>query len=116
MPVHLRVAGDVVVLSNFGRLMDDPRHFDAADDVRAMLGRGYRKFVLELRGVGTLGASGLGLLMTITREVRRAGGEAVLAQPSRGMVRLIGEMQLDEFWDSFESVDDALESLGRTPP
>ena len=31
MPMHSRSDGEVVVLSNFGRLMDDPRHFDAIE-------------------------------------------------------------------------------------
>ena len=40
MPIQNRADGDIVVLSNFGRLMDDPRHFDASRDVGEMIDKG----------------------------------------------------------------------------
>jgi anti-sigma B factor antagonist len=107
MPIHIRVEGDVVVLSNFGRLMDDPRHFDAPRDVKEMLDQGFKRFVIELRGVGDMGSSGLGLLMTITRTIRQHGGEVVLAAPSRGMRNVLEEMQMEEFWDVYPNVEEA---------
>lgn len=107
MPVHIRVDGDVVILSQFGSLMNDPRHFDAARDVQDLLDQGHRHFVLELRGVGELGPGGIGLLVTITRLVRRSDGEVVLARPSRGMRKVLDEMQLDAYWEVFEGVEEA---------
>jgi anti-sigma B factor antagonist len=115
MPVHIRCDGNVVVLSSFGRLMNDPRHFDAARDVGALLDQGYRKFVLELRDVGELGASGLGLLTTITRLVRQYGGDAVVAHPSRGMQQVIAEMRMDDYWEVFKDVEEAKKSFDPPP-
>lgn len=114
MAVNIRFDGDVAILSNLGRLMDDPRHFDASRDVAELLDQGRRKFVIELRGVGAMGDSGLGLLLTITRLIRRRGGEAVLAGPSRGMEQRIEEMQLDSYWQIFEDVDQARAGLDRS--
>ena len=54
-----------------------------------------------------MGASGMGLLVTITRLVRQRGREAVLARPSRGMVKLLDDMKLDDYWETFEDVDEA---------
>lgn len=107
MALHIRIDGDLVVLSNLARLMNDPRHFDASQDVRELLAQGYRKFVLELRGLPELGDSALGLVMTISRDVRKEGGEIVLASLSRGMESYLESMQLEEYWDVFESVGDA---------
>jgi anti-sigma B factor antagonist len=115
MAIQIRVDRDLVILSNFGRLMNDPRHFDAGRDVKEMLDQGYRNFVIELRGVGEMGPSGLGLLTTITRLVRQHGGEAVLARPSRGMRGLIDEMKMDAFWDVFEGVEEARAFFDRDP-
>lgn len=115
MPVQIRIDGDTVVLSNFGRLMDDPRHFDASKDVDEMLAQGFRNFVLDLRGVGELGPSGVGLLMTITRRVRQDRGDAVLASPSRTVDRLLEEWRLETFWETFENVDRAKASFDRRP-
>jgi anti-sigma B factor antagonist len=112
MAINVRVDGDVVVLSNIGRLMNDPRHFDAGRDVEDLLDRDYRKFAIELRGVHEIGASGLGLLMTITRLVRRRGGDVVLVAPSRGVGRLIEEWQMDTIWERVDGLDDAKRALG----
>ena len=47
-----------MVLSNFGRLLNDPRHFDASRDVREELEQGHRAFVLDLDGLRDLGSVG----------------------------------------------------------
>lgn len=107
MAVNIRFEGDVAVLSNFGRLMNDPRHFDAGKDVGELLDQGYRKFVLELKAVNEMGDSGLGLLITITRLVRRRAGEVVLVSPSRSMQKILSEMQLDDYWDVLERIQEA---------
>ena len=111
MPLNVRVIDDVVVLSNFGRLMNDPRHFDATRDVQNLTDQGYRKYVLELRGVGALGASGVGLLVTLTRLVRKVDGEAVLAAVHPAMEKRLDELRLDSFWDIYPSVETATEAL-----
>jgi [ribosomal protein S5]-alanine N-acetyltransferase len=115
MPVHIRVDGGVVVLSHFGALMNDPRHFDAARDVQELLDQGHRRFVLELRGVGELGPGGIGLLVTITRLVRRHDGEVVLARPGRGLRRILEEMRLDAYWEVCEGVEEAKALLDQGP-
>jgi anti-anti-sigma factor len=109
MPLNMRIDGDVVILSNFGRLLNDPRHFDAGRDVREMLERGYRKFILELGGMREIGATAIGLLTTITRQVRKEGGEAVLAHLSPSIEKYIEMMRMDAYWEVFDRVADAEE-------
>jgi anti-anti-sigma regulatory factor len=110
MSVNVRFDGDVVVLSNFARLMNDPRYVDASRDLGDLLERGSRQFVIDLTGVRETGASFLGLLMTLTRRIRQQRGEVVLAHPSREMEAfLLGEMQMEEYWDILPSVQEAVE-------
>jgi anti-anti-sigma factor len=109
MPLNIRIDSDVVVLSNFARLMNDPRYVDARRDVRDLLDQGYRKFILDLTGVRETGSSFLGLLVTLARQVGHDRGEAVLANLSREMQRFLGEMQMEEYWDVFASVEEATE-------
>ncbi len=109
MPLNVRSVGDVVILSNFARLMNDPRYVDAARDLAELLDRGARRFVIDLTGVRETGASFLGLLMTLTRRIRQERGEAVLANPSREMrAFLLDEMQMEEYWDILPSVEEAV--------
>ena len=116
MPLNIRFDGDVVVLSNFARLMNDPRYVDAARDIGDLLEQGVRKFVIDLTGVRETGASFLGLLMTLTRRIRQERGEVVLAHLSRDMEAfLLNEMQMDEYWDTFSNVQEGIEFYRRGP-
>src|SRR5579885_2974770 len=107
MPLNIRFDGDVAVLSNFARLMNDPRYVDASRDLGDLLERGSRRFVIDLTGVRETGASFLGLLMTLTRRIRQRDGEVVLAHPSREMEAfLLDEMRMEEYWDIWPSVQE----------
>lgn len=112
MPLNIRFDGDVVILSNFARLMNDPRYVDAARDLDELIDRGADQFVIDLTGVRETGASLLGLLMTLTRRIRQARGEVVLANPTREMTAfLLEEMQMEEYWDILPSVAEAVAFL-----
>src|SRR6516225_124772 len=107
MALNIRFEGPIAILSNFARLMNDPRYVDAARDVQDLLDQGYRDYVVELAGVRETGASFLGVLMTISREIRNQGGDVVLAHPSREVANYLGMMQMDEYWDIFGTVEEA---------
>ena len=113
MGLNIRFEGDVAILSNFARLMNDPRYVDAARDVERLLDEGVRNFVIELAGVRETGDSFLGVLMTISREIRRDKGEVVLAHCSREVENCIIMMQLDDYWDMFAMVDEAIRFFKR---
>ncbi|GAC1470946.1 MAG: hypothetical protein NVSMB9_16580 [Isosphaeraceae bacterium] len=108
MPINIRFEDDVVILSNFGRLLNDPRHFDASRDVRALLDEGHRKFILDLKGLREIGATALGLLTTLTRLIRQHQGDAVLADLGRDTRAYFDEMRMDSYWEMFEDIAEAL--------
>jgi anti-sigma B factor antagonist len=115
MPLNIRVDGDIVILSNFGRLMNDPRYVDASRDTSDLLEKGFTKFILDLGGFRETGSSFLGLLMTMTRRIRKYGGEAALAHLSPDTERFIDEMQMDDYWDIFKTVEEASRFFERGP-
>ena len=114
MVLNIRLDGDVAVLSNIGGLLNDPRHFDAARDVREVLDGGCRKFIIEMANIRELGPTALGLLMTITRQIRQDGGEVVLARPGKVVVEFIEEMRMEDYWDLFPDLDEAKASFRPT--
>lgn len=107
MVLNVWLDGDVAIMSNFGGLLNDPRHFDAARDVRQLLEQDVRKFVLEMANIRELGTTALGLLVTLTRQIRLSGGEIVLAKPGKGLVEFLDEMKMDDYWDIAASVEEA---------
>lgn len=116
MPVNIRLTGKTVVLGNFSRLLDDPRHVDASRDVRALLEEGHRQFVIDLGGLRELSSTGLALLTTITRLIRQYDGEAVLAHFGRGVATYLDEMRMDAYWEMFPTVDEAVRFFQPAPP
>jgi anti-sigma B factor antagonist len=113
MALYIRQDGDVTILSNFGRLMNDPKYVDAVRDVDEQIDEGGRKFVMELAGVHETGASFLGVLMTLTRTIRRRGGEVVIVRPSPQIEAFLAAMQMDDYWDVFRTTDEAKRFFGR---
>jgi anti-anti-sigma regulatory factor len=57
--------------------------------------------------MGELGDSGLGLLLTLSRMIRKHGGDVVLAAPGPGIRRTLDEMMLDDYWETFDDVGTA---------
>lgn len=111
MSLNVRFDGDLAILSNFARLMNDPRYTSASDEVDDLMDQGYSRFILELSDVREAGSPFFGLLVTLTRQVRKEGGDVVLARINRAVERFIDEMQMDDFWDVYASVDDAKHAL-----
>jgi anti-sigma B factor antagonist len=107
MGMNVRIDDGIAFLSNIGRLINDPRHVDALRDVEELLDQGVSWFVVELREVGSLGPAGLGLLTTLTRAVRRDGGDLVLAGVRPALEKYFEEMSMDTYWEIFPSVAEA---------
>jgi anti-sigma B factor antagonist len=114
MPINVRVEGEIVILSNFARLMNDPRHFDAGRDVKDLLDQDHHNFILDLGGLREIGSSGLGLLTTLTRLIRQHDGDAVLANLGFEAEAFKDSMRMDSYWDLFEAVDEARKFLAHT--
>jgi anti-sigma B factor antagonist len=113
MSLNFRIDGDVVVLSNFARLMNDPRYVDAGRDLRDLLDQGRKNFILDLSGLRQPGASFLGVLMSLTRLIQQQHGEVALAHLSPEVAEFLSEMRLEEYWDVFPSVPEAREFFHR---
>ena len=107
MPLNIHVDGDIVIMSNFGRLMNDPRYIDAGRDTGELLDQGHKKFILDLGGVRDPGSSFLALLLTMTRRIRQQGGEAVLAHAAPEVEKQLDDMRMDQYWDIFKTVEEA---------
>lgn len=116
MVLSIRHDGDVTILGNFGRFMNNPRYVDAAREVDELLDLGERCFIMEMSGVRETGGGFLGVLMTMTREIRKAGGEVVMARVGGPVSAYLAEMHLDEHWDIFPTVDAARRFFQRHEP
>ena len=51
----------------------------------------------------------MGVLMTMTRRIRQHGAEAALAHLAPATEKFIEDMQMDDYWDMFKTVDEAVQ-------
>ena len=107
MSLNIRLEGDIAVLSNVARLMNDPRYSTSARDLDPLLGQGVRRFAIELAGVHETGSALMGLLMTLTRRIRSSGADVVLLRCSPAVRQFVEEMQLDDYWELLPSLEEA---------
>jgi anti-anti-sigma regulatory factor len=115
MALHVRFANDVAIVDNFAWLMNDPTHASASAEVADLLDQGYRNFIFEMTSVREVGDAFLGLLLTLTRAIRKARGEVVLAHPTREVTNALDRMMLEDYWDTFPRVADAQSFFHRGP-
>jgi anti-anti-sigma regulatory factor len=115
MHLDIMIQGDVVILSNFRRLLDNPSCADTGRDIQELLEPGHQKFILDLGGVGETRSSFLGLLLSISQRIQWRGGEVVMAGLSGQMEEFLARMQMDNFWNVFPSIKDAVQSFRKEP-
>lgn len=76
-----------------------------------LLEQGERKFVLDLSDCAYVDSSGLGVLVSIARRIRTAGGEIVLAGLNADVVDLFERTRLDTLFAIAENAEAAVRSL-----
>jgi anti-sigma B factor antagonist len=95
----------VAVLSITGRIDSaTSAEFEAA--LQEVIGRGKRNLILDMSQVEFLSSSGLRVLVTTLKSLRKSGGELCIAQPSqraRDAIDIAGLDVLFRFFDDRES-------------
>ncbi len=114
-PVEIqdRIAGgNVAVLTLGGRLTvnDEPGQLKSA--VTRVLAQGARHVVLDLAGVQYLDSTRLGELIASHVAVSRQGGQLKFAATPARVNELLSLAGLADLFEQFDSVDEAVRSVG----
>ena len=83
-------------------------------DSKRVKGNRRGQLLLERGGVHETGSTVLGLMTTLTRQVRNRKGELVLAHASPSMERFLDSMMMDSYWDVFDDAGSAVAFLNRS--
>lgn len=103
--------GDVTVLEFTGE-------FDAfnlgpvSKAVDDMIDHGQTKLVFQLKKLTFLNSSALGYLIKARKRAQAAGGDAVLAEPSKFVRKLLATVGLDKLFSVYDGTDAALAHFG----
>ena len=78
--------------------------------------QGERRFVLDFAETGYIDSSGLGVLVSLTKAVRRYGGELWLTNLNEDLRTLLALTKLDSVLPILGDADDEDGGAGRTAP
>lgn len=107
MSFKARKAGSVTVVEVDGQLIVGNRH-ELKQMVLGKLEDGARRFVIDFARTGYIDSSGLGILVSLSKRVRQAGGEFRLASLNQDLQRLFELTKLDTLFEVRGTLDEAL--------
>ena len=113
MKLQERHIGDAVVLDLDGRLTLDGGTERLKDKINSLLHQGTRQLVIDLGHVSYIDSGGLGQLVASFQTVSHQGGNLKLLNVGRRARHLLAMTKLLMVFDTYESEEDALQSLQR---
>ena len=83
-------------------------------EVTGLIGKGTRKVIIDLSGVGYIDSATIGCLVEIHRLVADLGGALRLSSLQRRVHGMLSMTGVDRFLEIFEDTAEALASFGRS--
>lgn len=112
MSISERNAGDVTVLELEGRL-DATTAPAFKNHVSGLSQQGRVRFVADLSAVNFLDSSGLGVLVSILRQVGQQGGDVKIAALRPEMKSLFALTRLNKVFEIHETAQSAIDSYAQ---
>ncbi len=103
--------GGIVLFEIEGNIVGGPDAMSLNDEVHKLVNKGMRKFVIDVKSVEHINSSGLGILIASLNAVRQAGGNLRIANASAKVLELLKITKLNQIFESYSSVDEAVKSL-----
>ena len=100
----------VIIVSVDGQLIVANRN-ELKDKVLKALETGESKFVLDFSSTEYIDSSGLGVLVSVSKKIREAGGELRLAGLNEDLRMLFELTKLDTLFKICDTTDEAVQSF-----
>ncbi|HQT90933.1 MAG TPA: STAS domain-containing protein [Candidatus Kryptobacter bacterium] len=101
----------IVLFEIEGDIVGGPDAMSLNDEVRKLVEGGKKKFIVDMGSVRHINSSGLGILIASLNAVRQAGGDLKVANVSPRVLDLLKITKLNQIFQSYESVDEAVKNL-----
>ena len=112
MRINVENKSGVTVLSPKGKITIGVGDVALREAVGEALEAGARNIVIDLGGVTTMDSSGVGELVSAYTTVTNRGGKLKLANLPSKVADILQITQLITVFETFDSVDEAIESFG----
>ncbi len=110
MSFAIKKQGDICIVDVEGQLIVGNRQ-ELKQKVLDELERGERKFLVDFSQTGYIDSSGLGVLVSLSKKIREAGGDLRLANLNDDLKTLFELTKLDTLFQISGNRDDALKAL-----
>lgn len=87
------------------------RSLELEEKLRALIQKPEPKLIFDLSGVTHLSSSGIRVLLTTLREADALGGKLLLCHLSEVVHKMVEAVELDQVFDIFPTVEEALENI-----
>jgi anti-sigma B factor antagonist len=101
----------VSVLEPHGKLLGGVDTGELDEKLYALLHRGIKAVVIDLKDTQYINSSGLSLFLLHRRKLRESGGGFRLANPTASVMRILVITRLETVFDIFDSLDAAVASF-----
>ncbi|MEE9167494.1 MAG: STAS domain-containing protein [Candidatus Neomarinimicrobiota bacterium] len=110
MKIKESTKGDVTVLTLSGRMINGPQSVLLHPYIKDLIEKGQKEIVVDMGKVKWFSSTGLGSLLASYTSLRNAGGDLKIARPTRKIYSVFMATQLIQVFQSFETVEKAVES------
>lgn len=110
MEISLKQYKRVAVITVTGRI-DSATASELESTIQSVIDKGHKQLILDLAAVDFLSSSGLRVMVTTLKNLRKVGGEVCIAQPSERVASSLSIAGLDTLFHSFESREAAVASF-----
>ena len=111
MKLSDRETNGVIIIEPRGKIMGGPDASLLHDKLYEFLDSDKRKIVIDLAGVEWMNSTGLGILISSLTTLRNNQGELKLANVTEKIQSLLTITKLVTVFDSYDSVDDAVNAF-----
>ncbi|MBN2544005.1 STAS domain-containing protein [bacterium] len=102
---------NAVVITPKGKMMGGPDANKFHKTIKDFVDDKKTNIVVDLGNINWMNSSGLGILISSMTSVRNAGGDLVIARPSKKINTLLIITQLEKIFKSYDTVEEAVNSF-----
>jgi anti-sigma B factor antagonist len=106
----------VTVMTLSGRITLGDESHQLRNRIKAALGKGKKRLVLDLGDVTQIDSAGLGTLVSAYTTAANSGGQMKLAKLTKKFSETLAITKLVTVFEVYDSVEDAVKSFGRAQP
>lgn len=112
MKFNVEKHNDVIVVALRASLEGGPDTYQIRDEVKAKLGEGDRRFLLDMTEAGFVNSTGIGVVVSMLSSIKSAGGELKVCGVSDRARRAFVTTGVWQLFDVYADRKEALASFG----